>query len=106
MNSFSAVAVILGLFLSSPGTAHAEVDLSELLPATARKADFVTDKRNHWAFRPPTRPAVPKVRNSNWPHNPIDNFVLPRLESPPGSRETTAALEKGAKSRRTSQTAL
>jgi len=35
---------------------------------------------NHWAFKPPIRPATPKVRNQKWLRNVIDNFVLARLE--------------------------
>ena len=38
------------------------------------------DKRNHWAFKLPARPAVPATRNRNWVRNPIDNFVADRLE--------------------------
>ena len=34
----------------------------------------------HWAYIPPKRPEVPKVQNASWPRNPIDNFVLARLE--------------------------
>lgn len=34
----------------------------------------------HWAFVAPERPAVPPVRNRNWALNPIDSFVLARLE--------------------------
>ena len=34
----------------------------------------------HWAFRPNRRPAVPEVRNRDWVRNPIDAFVLARLE--------------------------
>lgn len=37
--------------------------------------------QDHWAFIAPTRPAVPKVNNENWVKNPIDNFVLAKLES-------------------------
>ncbi len=37
-------------------------------------------KAGHWAFRPPVRPPLPKVRNETWPRNPIDRFVLARLE--------------------------
>lgn len=29
----------------------------------------------HWAFKPPQRPAIPKVRNSAWVRNPIDAFI-------------------------------
>src|SRR5215831_4708367 len=34
----------------------------------------------HWAFVPPQRPAPPAVRNENGVRNPIDRFVLARLE--------------------------
>src|SRR5947208_11944027 len=34
----------------------------------------------HWSFIPPTRPAVPTVKDPKWVHNPIDAFVLQRLE--------------------------
>jgi hypothetical protein len=34
----------------------------------------------HWAFEPPRRPATPSVRDRDWPRNPIDHFVLDRLE--------------------------
>jgi Protein of unknown function (DUF1553)/Protein of unknown function (DUF1549) len=34
----------------------------------------------HWAFVPPVRPAVPSVRESSWARNPIDRFILARME--------------------------
>jgi len=34
----------------------------------------------HWAFTPPVRPVVPKVIDGGWVRNPIDAFVLARLE--------------------------
>src|ERR1700730_16653602 len=30
---------------------------------------------DHWAFRLPTRPAVPAVKNADWVRNPIDAFL-------------------------------
>jgi hypothetical protein len=38
------------------------------------------DYTQHWALTPPTRPAVPRVKNADWVRNPIDAFVLARLE--------------------------
>ena len=35
----------------------------------------------HWAFLPVVRPPVPHVENTSWPRNPIDAFVLARLEA-------------------------
>jgi len=34
----------------------------------------------HWAFVAPKRSVVPKVRNTKWVRNPIDAFILSRLE--------------------------
>jgi len=48
----------------------------------------------HWAYVKPVRPALPAVRHGKWPRNPIDNFILARLEkegmvpSPPADRRT------------------
>ena len=35
----------------------------------------------HWSFVPPAAAAIPKVKNADWPHNPIDHFVLAKLEA-------------------------
>ncbi|HEX4645075.1 MAG TPA: DUF1549 domain-containing protein, partial [Verrucomicrobiae bacterium] len=35
---------------------------------------------NHWAFKAPVKPAPPKVDDAKWVRDPIDNFVLARLE--------------------------
>lgn len=35
----------------------------------------------HWAFVPPVRPAVPETSDRAWIKNPIDAFVLQRLDS-------------------------
>ena len=35
---------------------------------------------DHWAFQPVKRPVVPNVKDDKWPRNPIDNFVLAKLE--------------------------
>jgi hypothetical protein len=34
----------------------------------------------HWAFVPPQRQVVPAVKESSWARNPIDRFILARLE--------------------------
>ncbi len=39
-----------------------------------------TNWHNHWAFKPPTTPAVPKLRDNRWARTPIDHFILGRLE--------------------------
>jgi hypothetical protein len=48
----------------------------------------------HWAYVKPVRPELPAVKNATWVRNPIDNFVLARLEkeglapSPEADKET------------------
>src|SRR5205823_3896524 len=48
----------------------------------------------HWAFVPPRQAALPAVRQQDWPRNPLDAFVLARLEAeglrpaPPADRYT------------------
>src|SRR5438552_7718390 len=37
-------------------------------------------ERGFWAFRPPTLHARPMVKNKRWPSQPLDYFVLARLE--------------------------
>ena len=37
--------------------------------------------RKHWAYHPLKAPAIPKIRNTAWPSNDIDCFILARLEA-------------------------
>ncbi len=53
------------------------VDGGAVWPATGAKAAAPT----HWSFLPVHRPPVPDVRARAWVRNPIDAFVLARLES-------------------------
>ncbi|MEZ0265715.1 MAG: DUF1549 domain-containing protein, partial [Phycisphaerae bacterium] len=52
----------------------------------------------HWAFIPPVRPAVPGVKNAAWVRNPIDAFVLAKLEgmglSPGGEADRRTLLRR------------
>ncbi len=43
--------------------------------------DLAERKREHWAWQPirPARP--PEVRNTNWPRDPLDRFLLAKLEA-------------------------
>lgn len=34
----------------------------------------------HWAYIAPKRPEIPIIKNDNWSRNPIDHFILARLE--------------------------
>ena len=73
--------------------------LSRYLPvyAVAGLAAFAQGARppaaDHWAYRPPTRPQLPLVRNVTWVRTPIDRFVLARLEKEGLSPSQEAPLE-------------
>jgi len=45
----------------------------------------------HWAFQAPVRRELPAVQNGSWARNPIDRFVLSRLEA----KGLTPAAEAG-----------
>ncbi len=43
-------------------------------------ADEAPESKKHWAFVVPTQPPLPEVKQTNWPRNPVDRFILARLE--------------------------
>jgi hypothetical protein len=68
---------------------------AEKAAAGPKKGEFViSDKdRAHWSLQPVKRLAIPAVTNTAWVKNPIDAFILARLEAkglapnPPASRQ-------------------
>ena len=78
-----------------PEASHKELEPAEI----ARIRDWIAkgaEWTGHWAFEIPKRPALPPVRNEAWLRNPIDRFVLARLEreglqpAPQGNRRALA----------------
>jgi hypothetical protein len=50
-------------------------------PAIRRGEFTISDKdREHWSFQPVKRPPLPTVKNARWSANPIDAFILAKLE--------------------------
>jgi hypothetical protein len=49
--------------------------------ASADEAALPPAQREHWAWKRPDRPAVPAVQDRAWVRNPVDAFVLARLEA-------------------------
>lgn len=62
-----AIVVALGLH---PGAKATET----------RGKGFTERQRSYWAFQPVARPEVPQVSAKDWVRNPIDAFVLAKLE--------------------------
>ena len=51
------------------------------LSAEAASTEEAPRRQTHWSLRPPERPELPHVMLRSWVRNPIDTFVLERLES-------------------------
>ncbi len=70
------------------GLIRAWIDQGAIWPAnlvlaakeTNTKAKELAQKL-HWAFKAPVRPKVPKVSNESWVRNPIDAFILAKLDA-------------------------
>ena len=45
-----------------------------------REKPIRAEDRAHWSFSRPERPTVPQLNDSSWVRNPIDSFVLRKLE--------------------------
>jgi hypothetical protein len=62
-------------------------------PDGAERLSEQTEQK-HWSYVAPVRPALPQVSDESWVRNPIDRFVLTRLDregmkpSPPADRST------------------
>jgi mono/diheme cytochrome c family protein len=62
--------------------------------ATPTSGGFTAAQRKFWSFQPVKRSAIPSVKNAAWVKNPIDAFLLARLEAkglkpaPPADKRT------------------
>src|SRR5262245_25994118 len=62
--------------------------------ATAAQKAWADKDKKHWAWQPLKKPAVPEVKDPSWPKNPVDNFILAKLEekelkpNPPADKRT------------------
>jgi hypothetical protein len=68
---------VLFLFAASVHAAEPSPDAEELARYDAR---IKPSHRKHWSFQPVPQPAVPAVKDTAWVRNPIDAFILARLE--------------------------
>ena len=57
------------------------VELGLPWPAAARTKGPADDSSTHWSFQPIRRPRPPEVSRESWVRNPIDRFILARIEN-------------------------
>ncbi|MFO0964398.1 MAG: DUF1549 and DUF1553 domain-containing protein [Gemmataceae bacterium] len=70
------VSIVLALLACPPLWARSPRSISPAsMPASS------PPHRRHWAFQKVTKPVVPAVKDAAWVRNPIDAFILARLEA-------------------------
>ena len=73
--------------------------LTDTAPDVGKAAMVVTAKdKKYWAYQPSLTPPVPEVDDADWPANPIDRFVLAKMEA--ANVTPAAASDKRALIRR------
>ena len=50
-------------------------------PSPSESFDLEARKAGHWAWHPVQRGKFPEVSNEDWPANPVDHFLLARLDN-------------------------
>ena len=71
--SLVAALLFLTLAMSHRASSREQSESATRNPQSASKIS--------WAFTKPERPAIPQIKNSGWVKNPIDVFVLAKLEA-------------------------
>jgi hypothetical protein len=70
----------LGLFLLAIASVSGDEPPAKNGDLARYEANLKPSDRKHWAFQPVKHPTVPGVQGATWARNPIDNFILTRLE--------------------------
>ena len=70
-----------------------------VVAAAERKERVITQEdRDYWAYRPVKRPEIPVVKEKAWAGNPIDTFLLAKLEAkglkPAGPADRLALIRR------------
>ncbi|WP_170864402.1 DUF1553 domain-containing protein [Fodinibius roseus] len=74
---------------------ESNLDLSEReIAILTRWIEQGAHYKRHWSFIPPEKPELPEVQDRSWPENPIDYFVLSRMEEQGMSPSPQATKEK------------
>jgi hypothetical protein len=73
------------------------IGLCANLTSVAEEYPITPEEQAHWAWQKPVRPAIPAVKDASWVRNPIDAFILARLEQEglrPAPRATREQLAR------------
>ena len=81
MSGISNFALGVGFAPLALGCASALLALPAAAESDSQSGTGASSNHASWAFEPPVRPAVPVVGTADCVRNPIDRFILARLES-------------------------
>ena len=74
------------------------IDQGAKRPNVEQAPDAPATRSTHWAFVPPRRASPPEVQHADWSRNPIDLFILARLEkeglAPSGPADKATLLRR------------
>lgn len=73
----AGACLVAGTALAAPGSEKSPVPAASAAPLS--RIDWV-EARQHWAFRAPQARPRPAVKRKDWPRQPLDWFILSRLE--------------------------
>lgn len=77
MHAFRTATLLLVVILGGQIVVTAQEEKKDPL----REPKITDDDRDHWSFRPLAKPKVPKIKNGDAARNPIDHFILARLNT-------------------------
>lgn len=64
-----------------------------VMPALTGLGKVARETEPHWSFQPVVRPELPEVADEAWTRNPIDRFILARLEAA-GLKPSSSATQE------------
>ncbi|HEX3868859.1 MAG TPA: c-type cytochrome domain-containing protein, partial [Pirellulales bacterium] len=64
-----------------PWPQHAEPQPAAAAPTADPKQRYPELRATHWAFQPVVKTHLPQVKNRDWCKNPIDQYILAKLEA-------------------------
>ena len=77
--------VIRRIFAKDPDEQMPPAEIHKVLSAEQKELfrrwiDEGAEYQDHWAFLPPVAAEPPRTKEPRWPKNPVDRFILARLE--------------------------
>ncbi len=90
----ASLLTALSVLLAAYGSRTRVTAQTEAHPDLYKGRPITAEERGYWAFRQPVKAALPTVKAAAWVKNPIDTFVLAKLEAqglqpaPPADKRT------------------